>query len=54
MKPYRRSMSPYDRVIDEIAREQIGEIKAVTDYNIMMGTLEDPAAEEEEEELQDE
>ena len=49
MKGYRRTISPYDRLIDEIAREQIGELKAVTDYNIMMGTLEDPAEEEDEE-----
>ena len=54
MIAYRRSESPYDRVIDEIAREKIGEVKAVTDYNLMMGNLEDPAEDEEEGEEDDE
>lgn len=32
------------------ARLQSDDVKAVTDYNIMMGTLEDPAEDEEAEE----
>ena len=48
MRAYRRNISPYERIIDEIAREQIEKVKAVTDYNIMMGVLDDPSEEEEE------
>lgn len=49
MRAYKRSMSPYDRAIDDITREHVEEVKAITDYNIMMGNLEDPTEEEEEE-----
>lgn len=50
MRTIKRNMSPYDRVMDDITREHVEEAKAVVDYNIMMGNLEDPAEEEEEEE----
>ena len=49
MKIERRTVSPFDRIQDEIAREHIENIQAIQDYNIMMGNLEDPNEEEEEE-----
>lgn len=39
-----------ERHQNENARAMAEETKAITDYNIMMGNLEDPAAEEESEE----
>lgn len=50
MEARKRNMSPYERAINDITREHVEEVKAVTDYNIMMGILEDPAEEEEENE----
>ena len=40
-------MSPYERAISDAAKAAAAHVKAVTDYNIMMGVLEDPAEEEE-------
>lgn len=40
-----------ERHLDEIDRAQTAELKAVMDYNIMMGVLEDPAEGEDEEEV---
>ena len=48
MNAYKRNMSPYERAMDDITREHVAEVKAVMDYNIMMGNLEDPAEEEDE------
>ncbi|MBR2548779.1 MAG: hypothetical protein IKG47_00255 [Oscillospiraceae bacterium] len=39
-----------DRHLAENARATAEDVKAVQDYNIMMGILEDPSAEETEEE----
>ena len=47
MKGERRNQSPYERIMDEIAREELAQLKAVQDYNIMMGILEDPEEGEE-------
>lgn len=44
----------YERHLNENARAEAAELRAVTDYNIMMGNLEDPAEDEEEEEEDDE
>lgn len=41
--------TPYERKMNEIARAMAAEVKAVQDYNIMMGVLEDPAEDEEDE-----
>ena len=41
--------TPYERKMNEIARALTAEVKAVQDYNIMMGVLEDPAEDEEDE-----
>lgn len=46
--------SIFERHLTENARAEAAEVKAVTDYNIMMGNLEDPSEEEEEEEAEDE
>jgi hypothetical protein len=40
----------YERHLNEIARAQAERAKAVQEYNIMMGYLEDPSEDEEEEE----
>ena len=40
-------MSPYERAMADMAKAAAARVKAVTDYNIMMGVLEDPAEEEE-------
>ena len=39
--------SPYEKILTEIARATTADVKAVQDYNIMMGILEDPCEEEE-------
>lgn len=43
-----RTESPYEKKVKENAIAEAAEVKAVQDYNIMMGNLEDPADEEEE------
>ena len=48
MKATKRTKSPYERAMEENERASVEEMKAVQDYNIMMGNLEDPAEEEEE------
>lgn len=50
MKAIRYSETPYERILDENARAVVAELKAVQDYNIMMGNLEDPEEEGEEDE----
>lgn len=50
MKAIRYSEKPYERILDENARSAVAELKAVQDYNIMMGNLEDPEEEGEEDE----
>ena len=40
----------YERHLNEIARAQAERAKAVQEYNIMMGYLEDPSDDDEEEE----
>jgi hypothetical protein len=40
----------YERHLNEIARAQAERAKAVQEYNIMMGYLEDPSEDDEEEE----
>ena len=42
-----KTMSPYERAMADMAKAAAAHVKAVTDYNIMMGVLEDPAEEEE-------
>lgn len=49
MKAQKRTKSPYEKAMEELEKEKVEEMKAVQDYNIMMGNLEDPAEEEEEE-----
>ena len=44
-----RTESPFDKKVKENAIAEAEQVKAVQDYNIMMGNLEDPEAEEEEE-----
>jgi len=39
-----------DRHLNEAARAEAAELKAVVDYNIMMGTIEDPSEDDEQEE----
>ena len=48
MKAQKRTKSPYERAIEENEMAKLEEVKAVQDYNIMMGILEDPSEEEEE------
>ncbi len=36
----------YERHINEHVRSTAAELKAITDYNIMMGNIEDPSDEE--------
>lgn len=43
-----RTESPFDKKVKENAIAEAEQVKAVQDYNIMMGNLEDPEAEEEE------
>ena len=50
MRCERRSNSPYERIQAELERERVETMQSIQDYNIMMGILEDPAAEDEEEE----
>ena len=40
------SESPYERKLNEYARALIANMQAVQDYNIMMGYIDDPTAEE--------
>ena len=47
MKISKRERSPYEIIIEENARAAIEDLKAVQEYNIMMGNLEDPSEEEE-------
>lgn len=42
-----KTMSPYERAMTDMAKAAAAHVKAVTDYNIMMGVLDDPAEEEE-------
>lgn len=42
--------TPLEQAEREYAAATAAHIRAVTDYNIMMGTLEDPSEEEEDEE----
>lgn len=42
----KRNESPYERVMRENALSEMAQTKAVQDYNIMMGILEDPQEEE--------
>ena len=49
MKAERRTVSPYERIQAENTRANVEDMKAVQDYNIMVGILEDPAGEEESE-----
>lgn len=44
-----RTLSPYERKLAENARAAVEDLKAVQEYNIMMGYIEDPSEEEEEE-----
>ena len=39
-----------ERHLDENARAEIATLQAITDYNIMMGNIEDPSEEDEAEE----
>lgn len=50
MNPVKLNGTILERHLDELDRAQTAELKAVVDYNIMMGALDDPAADEEEEE----
>lgn len=49
-KMQRRTLSPYERAVEDNAKAAAAHVRAVTDYNVMMGVLEDPAEDEEEEE----
>lgn len=42
-----KTLTPYERAVEDAARAAAAHVRAVTDYNIMMGVLEDPADEEE-------
>lgn len=50
MRVERRNNSPYERVLTELERERVDTMRSIQDYNIMMGILEDPSEEEEDEE----
>lgn len=50
MRAEKRILSPYERALEENARAAVEDLKAVQEYNIMMGNLEDPSVEEEESE----
>ena len=45
----RRGLSPRERIELDNLRAENAELKAMTDYNVMMGNIEDPAEDEEEE-----
>lgn len=47
MKIIKKTGTLYERHIMEHVRSVAAEVKAITDYNIMMGTLEDPNEDEE-------
>lgn len=49
MRIVRPPKSLYERALDEAARAELQAQKALIDYNIMMGTLEDPSEGEEDE-----
>lgn len=40
----------HKRKLEELAKDQAARIRAITDYNIMMGILDDPSQDEEGEE----
>lgn len=44
------TLTPYERILEENARAALEDLRAVQEYNIMMGNLEDPSEEEEEDE----
>lgn len=44
-----RTLSPYERILEENARADVADMRAIQEYNIMMGNLEDPSEEEEDE-----
>ena len=46
-----RTESPYEKKVKENAIAEAAQTKAVQDYNIMMGNLEDPSEDEEEGEI---
>ena len=48
MKIVRQISSIFERHLTENARAEAAEVKAVMDYNIMMGNIEDPSEEESE------
>jgi hypothetical protein len=52
IKPIVYSNTPYERKMNEIARAMAAQTKAVQDYNIMMGILDDPSEDEEEDEME--
>ena len=50
MPKIRRNETPYERAVRENAQAAAVKAAAVQDYNIMMGNLEDPEEEDEEDE----
>ena len=50
IKTIPRTESPYERAIDDNTRATAARVKAVQDYNIMMGILDDPTEEGENDE----
>ena len=46
-----RTESPYEKKMKENAIAEAAQTKAIQDYNIMMGSLEDPSEGDEEEEI---
>ena len=50
MRVYKPTETPYERQKRDNEAADGARAKAITDYNIMMGNLEDPAEEEEEDE----
>lgn len=50
MRIKKLSETPLEQAEREYAAATAAHIRAVTDYNIMMGTLEDPSEEEEDKE----
>lgn len=50
MQIIRKSGTIIERHLNENARAEAAELKAVVDYNIMMGNIEDPSEDDEQEE----
>ena len=49
MQIIRRSGTIIERLLNEAARAEAAELRALVDYNIMMGNIEDPSEESEDE-----